>query len=68
MKSSVESSVKIIELIRIDPHITIVEIAEQLNLTTRTIEKNIKLLKEIGKLERVGADNGGYWKIKTKIQ
>ena len=39
--------------------------AEQLKLTTRTIEKNIKLLRESGRLERIGADHGGYWKIKS---
>jgi ATP-dependent DNA helicase RecG len=52
------------ELIKLNPHITIVEIANQLNLTTRTIEKNIKLLRESGRLERIGADKGGYWNIK----
>ncbi len=63
-EGSVKSSVKILELIHHNSSITTIEMAEQLNLSTRTIEKNIKLLRESGKLERVGADKGGYWKIK----
>ncbi|MDR1653438.1 MAG: winged helix-turn-helix transcriptional regulator [Prevotellaceae bacterium] len=58
-----KSRVKIIELIANNSSITQNELAETIGLSIKTIEKNIKLLKENGLLERVGADKGGYRKI-----
>jgi predicted HTH transcriptional regulator len=62
------SSEKILLTIEKKPMITISELAELTNLTTRTIEKNISNLKSKGLIERVGADKGGYWKIKTIVK
>ncbi len=42
---------------------TIPEIASKLNKTTRAIEMAIAKLKKEGKLERIGPDKGGYWKV-----
>ncbi len=64
-ESSVKSSVKILELIKLNPHITVSELAQQLDISTRAIANHIKTLKNENLLERVGADNGGYWKIKS---
>ena len=64
VKSSLKSSLKIIELIEINPNITILELAQQLNISTRAVAKHIKILKNANQLERIGADKGGYWKIK----
>jgi len=63
VKSSVKSSVKIIELIIFNVHITIPELAENLGITTRAVEKQIANLKKQGIIERIGPDKGGYWKI-----
>jgi len=60
---SVKSSVKIIELIIYNVHITIPELAENLGITTRAVEKQIANLKKQGIIERIGPDKGGYWKI-----
>ena len=38
---------------------------EQLKLSRRGIEWQIKRLKEKGILERIGPTKGGYWKIKV---
>jgi ATP-dependent DNA helicase RecG len=43
--------------------ITIAELAENLAIATRNIEKHIAKLKEDQRIERVGADKGGYWEI-----
>jgi ATP-dependent DNA helicase RecG len=32
-------------------------------LSVKGIEKNIRLLKKEGLLDRIGPDKGGYWKI-----
>jgi len=50
-------------LIKNNARITIKELAGQLNLSTRAIEKNIAKLKTDGIIERIGADKGGRWKV-----
>ena len=63
MKCSVKSSVKILNLIKEDDHITIPEIAQRIELSTRAVEKQIAKLKEQNKLKRIGPDKGGHWEI-----
>jgi ATP-dependent DNA helicase RecG len=63
VKSSVKSSVKIIELINQNINTTIPELAKQLDITERAVEKQLANLKKQGKIERVGPDKGGFWKI-----
>ena len=40
-------------------------LSKELNVTSKTIERAIKLLKTENKLERIGADKGGYWQIRN---
>ena len=44
----------IIDIIKQDPHITAAEIAMQLNMSSRGIEKQIRKLRELGKIKRTG--------------
>ena len=39
-------------------------IAKKLNITSRAVEKNIKVLREQGIIVRHGAARGGYWEVK----
>ena len=55
---------KIIELMKNNPNITIEEMAKYVCVETRTIERNIKTLKEKEIIDRVGADKNGYWVVK----
>jgi ATP-dependent DNA helicase RecG len=55
--------VKILNLIKEDDHITIPEIAQRIELSTRAVEKQIAKLKEQNKLKRIGPDKGGHWEI-----
>ncbi|WP_376779625.1 winged helix-turn-helix domain-containing protein [Proteiniclasticum ruminis] len=43
--------------------ITQAEISEQLNVTTRTVERNMKKLQENNIINRVGSYTEGYWEI-----
>ena len=63
MKSSEKSSEKILELLRKDQDMAIFQLAEQIGITTRAIEKSIKKLQDTGKLRRVGPDKGGHWEV-----
>ncbi len=58
-----KSSEKILRLIKANTQITIKELAQELGLSTRTIEKNIAKLKLEKQLERIGGDKGGHWHI-----
>jgi ATP-dependent DNA helicase RecG len=62
-KGSEKSSEKILELMKQKPIISIAEMAEQIGKTTRAVEKQIALLKEKGKIRRVGPDRGGQWEV-----
>ena len=55
--------IDIIEVISKDNYITQEEIAGKLNKTRNSIYRNIKALKEIGILERLGSKKNGYWKL-----
>lgn len=55
---------KIIELMKNNPNITIEEMAKNAGVETRTIERNIKTLKEKGIVDRIGADKNGHWVVK----
>ena len=49
--------------IKQDPHITAAEIAMQLNMSSRGVEKQIRKLRELGKIKRTGGRFGGYLEI-----
>ena len=53
----------IIAIIKQNPHITAAEIAMQLNMSSRGVEKQIRKLRELGKIKRTGGRFGGYWEI-----
>ena len=53
------------ELLANSSNLTIAEIAKELLVSTRAIEKQLAKLKKQRKIERVGPDKGGYWKIIT---
>ena len=51
------------EALKINPNITQVELSNKLNVSRRTISTLLANLKEKSKIERVGSDRKGYWKI-----
>ena len=58
-----DNEIKLLELLKINPNITQVELSNKLNVSRRTISTLLANLKEKGKIERVGSDRKGYWKI-----
>ena len=65
-KGSVKSSEKIIDAIRQNPSVTIEELAKITQTTTRSVEKNLKKLKDQNRIARIGAANGGKWAVKDE--
>ncbi len=53
----------ILEAIKLNPQITVAEIAEQCGLTYNGAYYHIDKLRKEGKISRQGADKGGEWVI-----
>lgn len=62
-KGSEKSSDKILNQIQESPKITIAQLALALNISTRSVEKHLKTLRESNKIERVGSKKYGCWKV-----
>lgn len=58
-----DSQQQIIEIMQFDPKITIPLLMEKLGMSESGIRKNIAGLKKIGKVERMGSDKNGTWKV-----
>lgn len=54
---------KILYLIKQNPHITQIQMCKELSVGRTTITNHIRKLKDNNIIERIGPDNGGYWKI-----
>ena len=62
----VKSREKMLQQIRQNPSITMKELSEILQLSPKTIEKQLSLLKADGILTRLGPDRGGQWQVKQE--
>lgn len=60
-----ESAILVLSAIRQNPKITASEIALELDISTRAIQKQIANLKVLGIIVRIGSDKSGYWEIKV---
>ena len=58
-----ENAAKIAGLMCEKPESTLDEIAEAIGVTRRTVEKQVKKLKEAGIVVRVGSNKSGVWKV-----
>jgi Fic family protein len=54
---------RVVAAIEAHPAITITQLADQLAVNPRTIERHLKILREKGRLLRVGATKNGYWQV-----
>ena len=65
-KTTKKTTEKIYDIIKENPYISTKDISETIgNITADGVRYHINKLKKLGVLERVGADKGGYWKIKS---
>jgi len=73
VKSSKKSVIKdtvnhtqniVLKLLIDNPHITTAAISVKLGINERNVKKNIKTLKDVGRIEHSGSDRSGYWVVK----
>ena len=62
-KGVVKSVVKILDLLKQYPDITMERLAREVGLSVRGVEKNLARLKSAGKIIRVGGRKGGHWEV-----
>ena len=54
---------KILRIIRENPMITVLELAQKVEISPKGIEWNLTKAKKEGLLRRVGPDKGGRWEV-----
>lgn len=57
---------QILVLLTQQPTLTVVALASRLGKSQSTLERNIRQLKKLGKLKRVGSNKSGYWEVEEK--
>ncbi len=62
-KASEKSSEKIIAAIIHNPFVTIAELSEMSEVTTRSVERNLATLQKSERIRRIGPDKGGHWEV-----
>ena len=58
----IPSKEKILTLVRENPKISTAAMAAKLSMSCSGIERNLRILKQEGRLRRIGPDKGGIWK------
>ena len=58
-----DNQIKILEQMRQNSKISAKDLSDIVGISSRKIEENIKKLKELGKLTRIGGAKGGHWEI-----
>lgn len=53
----------ILQLLQEHPYMTTADLAGAIGISAKGVEKQLKLLKEAGSLERIGPDKGGHWHV-----
>ena len=54
---------QILDFIAVDNRITVLQLSEKLNVSDKTIKRDLQFLRDIRMIERVGPDKGGHWVI-----
>ena len=55
---------RLLLMILSDPTSTVVEMAANIGISQRGVEKQLKKLKELGVINRVGPKKGGHWEVR----
>ncbi len=54
----------VLDMLKKNPHLTAIIISEELDKSSRTIQRTIESLKNKNLIERIGEKKNGYWKVK----
>ena len=63
MKTSAETSVILLEMLRQNPEMTLAAVATEVGLSVRAVEMTSAKLVKAGKLQHIGPQKGGRWEV-----
>ena len=63
VKPRVKTSMKILDLMKVDPAITRIQIADLLSMSVKGVDWQIARMKKSGFLKRMGSDIDGHWEV-----
>lgn len=63
---SEETTKQIITLLKSDGKLTSAALALRIGKSDRTIERNLRKMRESGIIEHIGPNKGGHWVVKEK--
>jgi ATP-dependent DNA helicase RecG len=63
---SEKTTEKIIRILEKRPYVTAAQLADELGITVDGVDYNIRKLKRLGRIVRIGGNKGGYWEIIDK--
>ena len=63
LKTPLKTAEAVLVVLREEPHLSLPTIAKRLRKSDSAVKRAIRRLREDGRLERVGPDKGGYWKV-----
>jgi len=63
VKTSVKTSVKILDLMKSNPEISGKRISDILGISVRAVEMQISNLQQQGRIKRIGPAKGGHWEV-----
>ena len=66
-KASEKTSEKILVGICKNRDLSIAKLSQLVGVTTRSVERNLKKLRESGRLVRIGPAKGGHWVVKEDV-
>jgi ATP-dependent DNA helicase RecG len=64
VETSVKTSVRILMLLSQNPEMTLTEVASEVGRSVRAVEMAVAKLVKAGKLQHLGPQKGGHWKVK----
>lgn len=62
-----ENQKNIIDLLQENSKFTAAELAQKVGISQRKVKDNLRKLKEMGLLKRIGSTKGGYREVKNRI-
>ena len=63
LKSRLKSKERILSVMAARPDAALPQVAKETGLSLAGVKKNVRQLKEEGRLRRVGPDKGGHWEV-----
>jgi Fic family protein len=63
VKTQVKTPEQILNLLREQPELTLLEVASHLGKSTSAVERAVRKLRETGRIRYVGPQKGGYWQV-----